>query len=503
MIESEYYADIVDGDACKYFVNGRYVKSATGNVVAVRSPVTGEVVGNTQAISREEVDRAIESAWAQFSCWRDTPTHERAEVLHAAATIIRDHAEELGMILCAENAKPLSSAIGEITRTAEIFDFTAEDALRLEGETKFGDAFAGYGREKIGMSYRVPLGVVLAIGPFNYPFNLTGTKIAPALAAGNACIVKPPSAGAITALSFGKILREAGLPDGVLNIVTGRGTEIGDYLVSHDGISMIAFTGSSETGRHLAKTAGMIPLLLELGGKDAALVLPDADLDAAAANIVSGAFSYSGQRCTAVKRVLVFVDVADALVTKVTAGTEGLKVGLPAEEGVVISALISSKQCDYVQGLVDDALEKGATLKCGNKREGNILWPTVLDRVTTDMRVAWEEPFGPVLPVMRVRSIEEAIAIANKSEYGLQSSIFTQDVNSAVNIAMQLEVGTVQVNSKTQRGPDHFPFLGAKSSGLGVQGTKYSIEAMSRVKTIVLNLSEKGKVYRACSLPPD
>jgi glyceraldehyde-3-phosphate dehydrogenase (NADP+) len=196
--------------------------------------------------------------------------------------------------------------------------------------------------------------------------------------------------------------------------------------------------------------------------------------------------------------VLVFEENARVLVDRITELVSRLSVG-PPRDNPVISALISPAQCDYVQGLIDDALARGARLLCGNRREGNIMHPTVLDDVTTDMRVAWEEPFGPVLPVMRVRSIEEAIDISNRSEYGLQGSIFTADINSAVNIAMQLDVGTVQINAKTQRGPDHFPFMGAKSSGLGTQGTRYSIEAMTRMKSIVLNLSEKGKVELACS----
>ncbi len=498
MLQSNNFPGIRDGNEYLYFVNGEYRKSESGNTTKVTSPMSGEVIGYTQACTREEVDGALDNAWEQFHCWQEIDTSNRAKILHKMADLIREHANTLGQILSVEIAKPVKSAISEIDRTADIFDFTAEDVLRLEGETKFGDVFAGYGRSKISLSHRVPLGVILAIGPFNYPFNLTGTKIAPALAAGNCCLVKPPSAGAITTLHYGWLANEAGVPPGNLNIITGRGAEIGDYLVSHEKISMVAFTGSTETGKRIASLAGMIPLQLELGGKDAAIVLPDADLKDATSNIVSGAFSYSGQRCTAVKRVLVFKEIADELAKRITEATQKLSIGKP-EEDVVISALISPKQCDFVQGLVDDALEKGAKLLCGNKREGNILWPTVLDHVTTSMRVAWEEPFGPVLPIMRVNSIEDAIEIANKSEYGLQGAIFTQDVNSAINIAMQLEVGTVQVNSKTQRGPDHFPFLGTKSSGLGVQGTKYSIESMSRLKSVVLNLSEKGKVMMACS----
>jgi glyceraldehyde-3-phosphate dehydrogenase (NADP+) len=500
MERTDFFQDASDGGVYKYFVDGAYQASHSGEVIDITNPYTGDVLGQVQAVTREEVDAAIDSAWVQFPCWRDTSMLERAKVLHAAARILEEQADYLAEIMCNEIAKPVKDSKKEVLRTAEYFDFTAEDALRLEGETKFGDAFAGFKRETIIMDYRVPLGVILAIGPFNYPINLLGTKIAPALATGNACIVKPPTAGSISALHFGEIMKRAGLPPGVLSILTGRGSEIGDYLVAHEKISMIAFTGSSATGKHISTIAGMKPLLLELGGKDAALVLPDADLKETASQIVSGAFSYSGQRCTAVKRVLAFEKIVGELVPMLMEKVRALPVGDPHDD-VAVSALITPAACDYVQGLIDDALDKGATLVCGNQREGNVLWPTLLDNVTTEMRVAWEEPFGPVLPVIRVTSIEEAVDIANRSEYGLQSSIFTNDINSAINVSMQLDVGTVQINSKTQRGPDHFPFMGTKSSGLGVQGSRYAIEAMSRAKAIVINLSEKGKVQQACSMP--
>jgi glyceraldehyde-3-phosphate dehydrogenase (NADP+) len=398
-----------------------------------------------------------------------------------------------------EIGKPLKSAISEINRTADIFNGIADAAPQIVGETIMGDAFEGFTRDKISMTYRVPLGVVLCIGPFNYPFNLTGSKIAPALASGNAVVMKPPSEGSITPLHFGVILEKAGLPPGVFNIVTGRGSEIGDYLTGHPSIDMVSFTGSSNTGKNLAKVAGMKPLLLELGGKDAAIVLDDADIDLTVRAIVKGAFSFSGQRCTAVKRVLPMPGIANELIERVTKEVLNLSIGDPFKSNV-IGPLINSKQCDYVQGLIDDALQKGATLKCGNKREGNIIWPTILDNVTTEMRVAWEEPFGPVLPFIRIYSAEEAIEISNKSEYGLQGMIFTNNIDLAFNIAQELEVGTVQINGQSERGPDHFPFLGTKSSGLGTQGIKYSIEAMSRPKVVVMNLSERGKLVRECKV---
>ncbi|MFX0026445.1 MAG: NADP-dependent glyceraldehyde-3-phosphate dehydrogenase [Candidatus Hermodarchaeota archaeon] len=489
-----------EGIEYKYYTNGKWKNSTSGDLIPVHNPYSNELVANVQACTKEEVDKVIMIAHENVHCWEEIPINKRAEILNKSAELMMNWSEELGYLLMREIGKPLNSAISEITRTAEIFKATAESGLQISGETILGDAFEGYSKEKLSITYRVPLGVVLCIGPFNYPFNLTGSKIAPALMAGNSVVMKPPSQGPLTALHFGIILEKAGVPPGVFNIITGRGSEIGDFLVSHPLINMINFTGSSETGKYLANMAGMKPLLLELGGKDAAIVLDDADLGVTVKAIVSGAFSFSGQRCTAVKRVLPMPGIADELIEKVMKETLKLTIGDPAKNNT-IGPLISSKQCDYVQGLIDDALEKGAVLKCGNKREGNIIWPTILDNVNVDMRIAWEEPFGPVLPFIRINSAEQAIEISNKSEYGLQGMIFTENVDLAFNIAQELEVGTVQINGKSSRGPDHFPFLGTKSSGLGTQGIKYSIEAMSRPKVVVLNLSERGKLVKECYVP--
>ncbi len=475
----------------KNIVDGEFYEAKTNDILEVKSPVDGSVVGSVQALSQEDVDLIMDSAKKSQKYWAETTIAERAEILYKAADILMERKEELAKILVMEIAKDKKSSLSEVTRTADFLRFTADAAKSIEGQSIPSDSFPGFNKRKISFVSREPLGVVLAISPFNYPVNLAASKIGPALMAGNSVVFKPASQGALSGLFLAEVFKDAGVPAGVINTITGRGSVIGDYCVTHEAVDFVNFTGSTQVGRRISKITEMTPLLMELGGKDAAIVLEDADLELTAKNIVAGAFSYSGQRCTAVKRVLVMESVADELVAKVTEKIKGLKVGNPLEvEDAAVVPLIDSKAADFVESLMKDAEAKGAKLVIGGQREGNLIYPTLYDNVTTDMDLAWEEPFGPVLPIIRVKSREEAIDIANQSEYGLQSSVFTQDINEAFYIAKRLEVGTVQVNNKTERGPDHFPFLGVKSSGMGTQGIRYSIEAMSRPKATVVNIIE-------------
>lgn len=470
------------------YVGGEWVKSDTSKLISINSPVDGSLVGKVQAMSKEEVDYAIQNAKEAQKEWDKMPINKRATILLKAADLLDEKAEEIANIMVLEIAKDKKSAISEVNRTADYIRFSADTAKNMAGETLPGESFPGTGKGKISIVNRVALGVVLAISPFNYPVNLSASKIAPALMAGNSIVLKPATQGSISALHLVRVFQEAGVPAGVINTITGRGSEIGDYVVGHPLVDFINFTGSTEIGLRISGITTMKPLLMELGGKDAAIVLEDADLDLAAHNIVAGAYSYSGQRCTAVKRILVIDKVADELVKKVREKVKTLKVGNPINEQVDVVPLIDDKAADYVESLILESKEKGATILEGGNREGNLIYPTLVDNVTLDMRLAWEEPFGPVLPIIRVNNVDEAISIANKSEYGLQSSVFTRDINKAFYVANKLEVGTVQINNKTERGPDHFPFSGVKASGIGTQGIRYSIEAMSRPKAVVLNI---------------
>lgn len=469
----------------KNLVNGEWRLS--DNDIKIYAPATGEELGTIPAMSQEDVDYVYESAKAAQVNWRGLSYVERASYLHKVADILERDAEKIGKVLSKEIAKGYKAAVSEVTRTAAIIRYAAEEGVRLQGEVLEGGSFDATSKKKIAIVRREPLGLVLAISPFNYPVNLAGSKIAPALIAGNVVALKPPTQGSISGLLLAEVFAEAGIPAGVFSTITGRGSVIGDYIVEHEAVNFINFTGSTKVGERIGKMAGMRPIMLELGGKDSAIVLKDADLEVAAKNIVDGAFGYSGQRCTAVKRVLVQEEVADELVEIIREKVLKLTIGNP-EDNADITPLIDTGAADFVEGLVNDAVEKGAEAKTDIVREGNLICPILFDKVTSDMKLAWEEPFGPVLPIIRVKSVEEAIEISNKSQYGLQASIFTNDFPLAFSITEQLEVGTVHINNKTQRGTDNFPFLGAKKSGAGTQGVKYSIEAMTTIKSVVFDI---------------
>ncbi|VKB31457.1 NADP-dependent glyceraldehyde-3-phosphate dehydrogenase [Streptococcus pneumoniae] len=466
-------------------VNGKWKSSE--QEITIYSPINQEELGTVPAMTQTEADEAMQAARAALPAWRALSAVERAAYLHKTAAILERDKEEIGTILAKEVAKGIKAAIGEVVRTADLIRYAAEEGLRITGQAMEGGGFEAASKNKLAVVRREPVGIVLAIAPFNYPVNLSASKIAPALIAGNVVMFKPPTQGSISGLLLAKAFEEAGIPAGVFNTITGRGSEIGDYIIEHKEVNFINFTGSTPIGERIGRLAGMRPIMLELGGKDAALVLEDADLEHAAKQIVAGAFSYSGQRCTAIKRVIVLESVADKLATLLQEKVSKLTVGDPFDNAD-ITPVIDNASADFIWGLIEDAQEKEAQALTPIKREGNLLWPVLFDQVTKDMKVAWEEPFGPVLPIIRVASVEEAIAFANESEFGLQSSVFTNDFKKAFEIAEKLEVGTVHINNKTQRGPDNFPFLGVKGSGAGVQGIKYSIEAMTNVKSIVFDV---------------
>jgi len=389
-----------------------------------------------------------------------------------------------------EVGKIKKSAVSSVKRSADIVNYTADQIGFVTHQDIISSAdFPNGGDKKTDFVSREPVGVVLAITPFNYPINLAVTKIGPALLAGNSVIVKGSTQGSICTAMLVEIFNKAGVPKGVISFVSGKGSEIGDYLTAHKGISLINFTGSSGVGKELTSKTGLKTLILELGGKDAALVLEDTNIEIAANQIVDGAFSYAGQRCTAIKRVFVNKENHDVLLAKLIEITKQkyAVVGDPRKEETQMGPIISEKQTDYIQELVFDAVESGGKIVLGGVRKANYMEATIIDGVTADMRLAWEEQFGPVLPIITCDSVEQMIELHNKSQYGLGGSIFTTNIEKGKEIARQLQAGVIQINAKSERYPDNFPFLGVKDSGLGVQGIKWSIENMMRMKSIVEN----------------
>lgn len=452
--------------------------------IQIYSPIDGKLLGEVEAMTKEEIEEKIQKLKKAYKTFSELDILKRANYLRKASELIKNRAEDLAKLMTVEISKPYKDSLTEVLRSVEMMDYTIEEALRIQNEVYSGESFGS--KDKVCLSLRQALGIILCIAPFNYPINLSLSKIVPALIMGNVVLFKPPTQGSLVCSEMVKILNEV-LPEDVLTIATGRGSVIGDYINTHKDIAFINFTGSTQIGKRISNQADLKGLMMELGGKDAAIVLKDADLSKAASEIVKGAFSYSGQRCTAIKRVLVDKEVKEELVSKICDLVDKLKVGHPMDNAD-ITPLIDSKSADFVQSLIDDAIDKNAKVLRGNKRKQNLIYPCILDNVTLDMKVAFEEPFGPVLPIITVANVYEAIEIANMSNYGLQSAIFTKDITKAFEIAKKLEVGTVHINNKTQRGPDNFPFLGIKDSGIGVQGIRYSILSMTRLKNIVFDM---------------
>ena len=467
----------------KMFLDGKWL--SLDQTVDVHSPIDDAIIASVPSSSTKEAEQAVDSSYNNWKAIRTIPAVEKLEIFRTARDLLLENVESFTTILVHEAGKPRSNAEGEVKATAERLKLTPDEYGKIRGEHIPGD----WSEETVGSSadvLREPLGVVLAIAPFNYPLYITATKVIPALLAGNSVVVKTSSKDPLSFLLFSHVLELSGIPNGTLNVITGRGV-IGEHLATSEKISMLTFTGSTEIGKRLSQVAGLKRLHMELGGKGSAIVLPDADLDLAAVETVKGSLSYSGQRCDAISRVLVDQNVADAFVNKVLKETETYKVGDPRDPAVKIGPLIDRSAAETVHALVLEAMEKGAKLLTGGRHEANYYYPTVLDQVPLDARITWEETFGPIIPIIRVRDVNEAIDLVNKSKYGLDSCVFTNDINLARKVAKRLEEGEITVNAAPRHGVGYYPFGGNKDSGIGREGIGYSIEEMTRLKTIVYN----------------
>jgi NAD-dependent aldehyde dehydrogenases len=474
----------------KMFIGGHWVESVSHELFAVDTPIDDSVIAYAQKGNERDVDEAVNAAKTARARIRSIAAIDRIEIFHEAASIIEKHKDEFASALMLEAGKPRADALGEITAVVERMRMTMEDVSKVGGEYRPGD-WSTDTMGKVAIVLREPVGTVGAIGPFNYPLYIPAAKIIPALLSGNTVVVKPASDTPLSQLLLARALEEAGVPAGALNVVTGPG-RIGSHLAAHEDVGMISFTGSTEVGREIARVAANKRLHLELGGKAYAIVLDDADLDLAAERCVAGSLRNAGQRCDAISAILVMEKVADQFVEKVLKFVDRVKFGDPRLEGVTMGPLINRAAAERVNALVSDAVSKGAKLLRGGRYHNCYHEPTVLDHVPRNARILWEETFGPVVTICRVRDEDDALEIASRSRYGLDSCVFTRDIYRMWKVAKLLQCGAVTVNDFPRHGVGYFPFGGVKDSGIGREGIGYSIEEMMVLKTIVLNLEPAG-----------
>lgn len=470
--------------AYKLFIGGRWVESSSHKTFDVRNPATGKLIARAQKATPDDALKAIESAHKAKPIISEMPAVERIGLLERIHELVIKHRKDLVNMIVQEAGKPVSVAEGEVKATYERLKFAAEEAKAFQGEYIPGDIVPDT-INKFAIVTRKPRGLVLAISCFNYPLYISVAKIAPAIASGNSVVLKSASDDPLSSLMFARLADLAGMPKGVFNVVTGSSSEIGDIMVTDRRVKMISFTGSSSVGKHIADIAGMKRLHLELGGKGPGIVLDDADVDLAVKECLSGALKYSGQRCDALSRIIVTDGIAKSFVKKALVEIKKWRMGDPRNKSTKIGPLINTGAVEKVEILVNDALEKGAKVLAGGKRNGLYYHPTILDNVTQSMRIAWEETFGPVVTIIRVNDEKEALKVANQSNFGLDASIFTRDVNKAVRIARKLEDGSVTINAHPSHGLGNFPFGGDKDSGIGREGLNYSIDEMTKLHTIV------------------
>ena len=472
--------------ALRLLVGGEWREAASGDTFDVTSPIDGGVIATAAKAAADDVEAAIAAARRARRAFTDLPAAERLAICARAAEIVEAHADDLVAAIVADLGKTTEQARSEVHATRDRLTLVREEARKIFGDYIPGD-WIGETAGKSAIVLREPVGTVGAFGPFNYPLFLAASKIIPAIVAGNTVVAKAPSADPVAIVMFARVMEEAGLPPGVLNVITGPGGEIGDLLASHPDISMISFTGSSEVGRRIAAAAGPKPLHLELGGNAAAIVLDDADLDLAVEKSVLGALKNAGQRCDAVSRVLVQQSVYDAYVERALKEVESWPVGDPRADGVKVGPLVSGKAAAWVNRLVADAVEKGAEQLHGGEAADAYHQPTVLAGVPLEADIAWEETFGPVLSILPVPDLDAALEVANRSRYGLDSAVFTSDLDKAWRAARALECGQVTVNDAPAHGVGHFPFGGRKpDSGIGREGLGYSIDECTVLKTVVM-----------------
>ncbi|HEX8708359.1 MAG TPA: aldehyde dehydrogenase family protein [Pyrinomonadaceae bacterium] len=454
------------------FINGEWIESVSSRTLENINPAnTGDVLGTIRQATREEARCAVEAAHGAFRDWRMTPAPARGRIVARAARLLETEKEALAQLLTREEGKTIGESRGELQRSINVAEFCAGESRRLNGETIQSELPSNF-----AYTIKQPLGVVACITPWNFPVAIPIWKIAPALVAGNTVVFKPATLTPATAVRIVELFEEAGIPRGVLNLIIGSGSDAGDEIVNHAAVKAVSFTGSNEVGIRLYEQVSRrgAKVQCEMGGKNPVIVMEDADLDLAVESTAQGAFGSSGQRCTATSRAVVAQEVADEFVARITERARSMRIGDGSDPATEMGPSVDEGQFKTVLSFIEIGREDGAELKCGGTRaegdgldKGYFVRPAVFDRVTPDMRIAREEIFGPVLSVLRVKDFEEALAVANDSEYGLSSSIFTNDAARIFRFVDEIETGMTHINSPTTGGEAHIPFGGIKGTGIG------------------------------------
>jgi len=464
-------------------IAGKWV--AGPGIFEVRNPLDQRLVAKVCRASSSDVAEAVSAAKAALE--RDFPLHERYDVLMRAASLVEAQQQEYAHAIALEGSKTIREARREPARAAAILRLSAEEGHRSAGETLPFDSRAG-SENRIGYYFRFPIGVVGAITPFNDPLAVAAHKVGPALAAGNAVVLKPATATPLSALHLARNLMEAGLPPGRLNIVPGSGETVGEALTSDPRVRALSFTGGIETGERIMRIAGMKKLSMELGSNSPVIVMPDADLERAVPAIAAGAFAQAGQNCLGVQRVLVHERVYGNLADRFVAHVSQLRAGSSLDETTDVCAMINQAQAERIDAWIREAVAGGSRILAGGRREGALVWPTVLDRVPDGAHLDREEAYGPVVSLYPIASLDEAIERANRVKYGLHAAIFTESLRDAFEAVRRLNVGAVIVNDSTDYRLDVMPFGGTKMSGIGREGVRFAVEALTETRVVCLNL---------------
>ncbi len=467
----------------RLFVGGKWVEEKQS--MPVIDKYTGETFATVPVASRETVDRAIGAAHAAFPDWSRTPAHRRFRILEKASNLLAKHQGEIAAVICREAGKAWKYSAGEVSRAVETYQFSAEEAKRIHGETVPMDAStAGEGR--MGFYLRCPVGVVAAITPFNFPLNLVAHKVGPGLAAGNALVLKPASTTPLTAIRIAEILEEAGVPAGVFNVVVGSGSTVGDWITTDPRVAKISFTGSPPVGEAILRKAGLKKVTMELGNNSGTIIEPDADLDAAVPRCVVSAFANSGQVCISLQRLYVHRSVAKEFTRRFVDATSKLKVCNPLEKDCDVGPMIDEAEAKRAEAWIKEAVAEGAKLLIGGKREGRVLYPAILTNVRAEMKVMCQEAFAPLVSLYEYEKFEDAVRMVEDSPYGLQAGIYTNDLRKALYAVERINVGGVMVNDTSIFRVDHMPYGGNKMSGLGREGVRFAVEEMTNIKMVMI-----------------